>query len=93
MMISNLIFGTYVGVMLLATSAAVWWIHKQSSQRSTEFKIDTMVVVEIKPGLTMIGQVVEVKKEVALIKFYDNMHYHANFSQLSLLAGKWKGQQ
>lgn len=87
MMINNLGLGIYVSVMVLASCIVMWWINKQLRQTITnKFKIDTMVVVEVKPGLTMIGQVVEIKKEVALIKFYDNMHYHANLSQLNLLS-------
>jgi hypothetical protein len=32
-----------------------------------------------------IGQVVEIREEIALIMLVDNMHYHANLSELTLL--------
>ena len=32
-----------------------------------------------------IGQVVELRKKVALIKLLDNMHYHANVNELTPL--------
>tara|TARA_R110002153_G_scaffold192712_1_gene346009 strand:+ start:462 stop:635 length:174 start_codon:yes stop_codon:yes gene_type:complete len=32
-----------------------------------------------------IGQVVEIRDEVALVMLVDNMHYHADISELTLL--------
>ena len=32
-----------------------------------------------------IGQVVEIRKDTALIKLLDNMHYHAKLTELELL--------
>ena len=33
-----------------------------------------------------IGQVVEIREEIALIKLLDNMHYHAKLEELKLLS-------
>ena len=35
-----------------------------------------------------IGQVVEIREDIALIKLLDNMHYHANLNELQPLSGR-----
>ena len=47
-------------------------------------KIDQMVTLTI-GECDWIGQVVDIKNEVALIQLYENMHYHAPISELTPL--------
>ena len=49
-----------------------------------KIKLDSMVRVTINEE-EWIGQVVELRKKVALIKLLDNMHYHANVNELTPL--------
>lgn len=46
-----------------------------------------MVKLEINDS-QWIGQVVEIRKDTALIKLMDNMHYHANLNDLQPLSGR-----
>jgi len=43
-----------------------------------------MVTLKIKDE-PWIGQVVEIRDNIALIMLYDNMHYHADLNELTLL--------
>ena len=47
-------------------------------------EVDSMVTLMIGEDY-WIGQVVELKNDVALIKLLDNMHYHAKLEELELL--------
>ena len=47
-------------------------------------KIDQMVTLTI-GECDWIGQVVDIKNEVALIQLYENIHYHAPISELTPL--------
>ena len=48
-------------------------------------KMNQMVTLTIGDS-NYIGQVVEIREEVYLIRLYDNMHYHAILSELSPLS-------
>ena len=50
-------------------------------------KLNSMVKLEINKD-QWIGQVVEIREDIALIKLLDNMHYHANLNELQPLIGK-----
>jgi len=47
-------------------------------------KLNSMVTLKIKDE-PWIGQVVEIRDNIALIMLYDNMHYHADLNELTLL--------
>ena len=47
-------------------------------------EVDSMVTLVIGED-NWIGQVVELRNDVALIKLLDNMHYHAKLEELELL--------
>ena len=47
-------------------------------------EVDSMVTLMIGED-NWIGQVVELKNDVALIRLLDNMHYHAKLEELELL--------
>jgi hypothetical protein len=47
-----------------------------------KIKLDSMVTLTINEE-EWIGQVVELRKKVALIKLMDNMHYRANVNELT----------
>jgi hypothetical protein len=46
-------------------------------------KLNSMVTLRI-GDQPWIGQVVEIRKSIALVRLLDNMHYHANVSELTL---------
>jgi hypothetical protein len=50
-------------------------------------KLNSMVKLEINDS-QWIGQVVEIRKDTALIKLMDNMHYHASLDDLQPLSGR-----
>jgi hypothetical protein len=50
-------------------------------------KVDSIVRLQINED-HWIGQVVEIRKDTALIQLMDNMHYHANLKDLQLLSGR-----
>lgn len=59
---------------------------KQQKKRATKnkmIKLNSMVTLTIRDQ-PWIGQVVEIRKSIALVKLLDNMHYHANLSELTL---------
>ena len=47
-----------------------------------KIKLDSMVTLIINEE-EWIGQVVELRNKIALIKLLDNMHYHANVNELT----------
>jgi hypothetical protein len=40
-----------------------------------------------------IGQVVEIRKSIALVRLLDNMHYHADLSELTLFTKDAEGKK
>jgi len=54
----------------------------KKSKLKNKIKLDSMVRVTINEE-EWIGQVVELRNKVALIKLMDNMHYHANVNELT----------
>ena len=55
-----------------------------TQKENTTIEIGVMVRLMIGQD-NWIGQVVELKNDVALIKLLDNMHYHAKLEELELL--------
>ena len=77
--------------MPLATLGAMWYItinqrkdKQEEEKKKTMIKLNSMVTLKIKDE-PWIGQVVEIRDNIALIMLYDNMHYHADLSELTLL--------
>jgi len=47
-------------------------------------KLNSMVTLKIKDE-PWIGQVVEIRDNIALVMLYENMHYYASLDELTLL--------
>ncbi len=63
---------------------------KQQKKRATRnkvIKLNSMVTLNIRDQ-PWIGQVVEIRKSIALVRLLDNMHYHADLSELTLFIAK-----
>ena len=63
---------------------------KQQKKRATRnkvIKLNSMVTLNIRDQ-SWIGQVVEIRKSIALVRLLDNMHYHADLSELTLFIAK-----
>jgi len=50
-----------------------------------KIKIDSMVRLKINND-NWIGQVKEIRNDIVLVQLLDNMHYHANMTELKLLS-------
>ena len=79
----------YLVLMPLATLVAMGYItlnqqKDKEEKKETMIKLNSMVTLQIKDE-TWIGQVVEIRENIALIMLYDNMHYHADLNELTLL--------
>ena len=78
----------YLVLMPLATFGAMWYISrnqkKDEEKKETMIKLNSMVTLKIKDE-PWIGQVVEIRDNMALVMLYDNMHYHATLDELTLL--------
>jgi len=80
----------YFLLMPLATMGSVWYItSKQKKDKEEEkitmIKLNSMVTLTIKDE-PFIGQVVEIRDNIALVMLYENMHYHANVKELTLFS-------
>tara|TARA_R110000851_G_scaffold278915_1_gene432103 strand:- start:347 stop:649 length:303 start_codon:yes stop_codon:yes gene_type:complete len=85
------VLNIYFLLMPLATLGAMWYItinqrkdKQEEEKKKTMIKLNSMVTLKIKDE-PWIGQVVEIRDNIALIMLYDNMHYHADLSELTLL--------
>ena len=77
----------YFLLMPLATLGAMWYItlnQRKDKEEKTMIKLNSMVTLKIKDE-PWIGQVVEIRDNVALVMLYENMHYHADVNELTLL--------
>ena len=85
------VLNIYFLLMPLASLGAMWYItsnqKKDKEEKKTMIKLNSMVTLTIKDE-PWIGQVVEIRDNIALIMLYDNMHYHADLSELSLFTKK-----
>jgi preprotein translocase subunit YajC len=88
------VLNIYFVLMPLATLGAMWYITRNQQQRDkkeekkeTMIKLNSMVTLKIKDE-PWIGQVVEIRDNIALVMLYDNMHYHADLSELTLFTQK-----
>jgi hypothetical protein len=57
---------------------------KDSEHNKNKIELNSMVKVSINEQ-EWIGQVVEIREDIALIQLLDNMHYHATLNELTLL--------
>lgn len=57
---------------------------KKEEEKITMIKLNSMVTLKIKDE-PWIGQVVEIRDNIALVMLYENMHYHADLDELTLL--------
>ena len=55
--------------------------------KNKTIKLNSMVTLNIR-NEPWIGQVVEIRKNIALVRLLDNMHYHADLSELTLFIAK-----
>tara|TARA_R110000824_G_scaffold1421_1_gene7179 strand:+ start:766 stop:1068 length:303 start_codon:yes stop_codon:yes gene_type:complete len=89
-MILDWALNIYFLLMPLATLGAMWYItrnqqrDKKEEKKETMIKLNSMVTLKIKDE-PWIGQVVEIRDNIALVMLYDNMHYHADLNELTLL--------
>ena len=60
---------------------------KRVTKKNNMIKLKSMVTLNIRDQ-PWIGQVVEIRKSIALVRLLDNMHYHANLSELTLFTKK-----
>ena len=70
-------------------------MNKQQQNRATKnkmIKLNSMVTLNIRDQ-PWIGQVVEIRKSIALVRLLDNMHYHADLSELTLFTKDAEGKK
>jgi hypothetical protein len=60
---------------------------ERKGKATTVIKLNSMVTLNIRDQ-PWIGQVVEIRKSIALVRLLDNMHYHADLSELTLFIVK-----
>ena len=85
----------YFLLMPLATLGAMWYIsrnQKKDKEKETMIKLNSMVTLQIRDE-PWIGQVVEIRDNIALVMLYENMHYHADLSELTLFTKDAEGKR
>ena len=65
---------------------------KKRKKATTVIKLNSMVTLNIRDQ-PWIGQVVEIRKSIALVRLLDNMHYHADLSELTLFTKDAEGKK